>query len=547
MFGSSIIDVATGIVFVFLLMSLIASTVNEIIFSFLNMRGKELLRGIQTLLNDGEAKKLVVEADGLVKDLYNHGHIFGLFQGPFDGKNQAGDLPSYIPARNFALALLDTVPKKAAIQKLKDAIAKLDSQDAKETLNSKLPSQAAGQSAAPEKQAPLAKPVTDVIRDIQEAASQVLKSPTLTDVEKAKVQDIVNIATVALGEDLSTELRTKLSAVAEEARRLSGGAGAALASMADGVTATNVVDLLGKMEEAAKKLNGISPNLTLLVDAAKSEADPIQKLRKAALAIDPKVGQPLTAMIKEASGDVTQLIAEVEAWYNSAMDRVSGWYKYHTQKLLFGLGVLLAVTLNANTIIIVQALSKNATLRQSVVAAAQQYVSANSAKAAGNAGVNPPAENNAPGPSAGTNTTPESTSTEAKTQGPATAPSGNGSSNGTSKGAAGDNSTDTAKDLQNQIQGVHDQVDSLEGFGLPLGWSNTWRPTLTYEKTDNAPQVPKYGTFVLAWLGVLAGWLITAFAVSLGAPFWFDILNKIMVVRSTVKPQEKSQEEASKS
>ena len=42
-----------------------------------------------------------------------------------------------------------------------------------------------------------------------------------------------------------------------------------------------------------------------------------------------------------------------------------------------------------------------------------------------------------------------------------------------------------------------------------------------------------------------AGWLITALAVMLGAPFWFDVLNKFMVIRSTVKPREKSQEEGS--
>jgi hypothetical protein len=42
------------------------------------------------------------------------------------------------------------------------------------------------------------------------------------------------------------------------------------------------------------------------------------------------------------------------------------------------------------------------------------------------------------------------------------------------------------------------------------------------------------------------GWLITALAVSLGAPFWFDMLNKFIVVRSTVKPHEKSLEEKSK-
>jgi hypothetical protein len=31
----------------------------------------------------------------------------------------------------------------------------------------------------------------------------------------------------------------------------------------------------------------------------------------------------------------------------------------------------------------------------------------------------------------------------------------------------------------------------------------------------------------------------------LGAPFWFDVLNKFMVIRSTVKPHEKSGEAAS--
>jgi hypothetical protein len=35
-------------------------------------------------------------------------------------------------------------------------------------------------------------------------------------------------------------------------------------------------------------------------------------------------------------------------------------------------------------------------------------------------------------------------------------------------------------------------------------------------------------------------------AISLGAPFWFDLLNKFIVIRSAVKPHEKSPEEGSK-
>ncbi len=38
----------------------------------------------------------------------------------------------------------------------------------------------------------------------------------------------------------------------------------------------------------------------------------------------------------------------------------------------------------------------------------------------------------------------------------------------------------------------------------------------------------------------LAGFIITALALSLGAPFWFDMLNKLVAIRGVgVKPEEK--------
>jgi len=33
---------------------------------------------------------------------------------------------------------------------------------------------------------------------------------------------------------------------------------------------------------------------------------------------------------------------------------------------------------------------------------------------------------------------------------------------------------------------------------------------------------------------MIIGWLITALALSLGAPFWFDLLNKLMNLRSSL-------------
>jgi hypothetical protein len=45
---------------------------------------------------------------------------------------------------------------------------------------------------------------------------------------------------------------------------------------------------------------------------------------------------------------------------------------------------------------------------------------------------------------------------------------------------------------------------------------------------------------------LLAGWVMKALAISFGAPFWFDTLNRFMVVRSMVKAQEKCKTETAK-
>jgi hypothetical protein len=71
----------------------------------------------------------------------------------------------------------------------------------------------------------------------------------------------------------------------------------------------------------------------------------------------------------------------------------------------------------------------------------------------------------------------------------------------------------------------------LKVAGLPIGWS-----------MDD----PRTNCKTFNWLTKILGWLITILAVSLGAPFWFDVLNQFMVVRNTIKPKEKSGSEAPK-
>jgi hypothetical protein len=77
----------------------------------------------------------------------------------------------------------------------------------------------------------------------------------------------------------------------------------------------------------------------------------------------------------------------------------------------------------------------------------------------------------------------------------------------------------------------------LEGLGVPLGWE-------TGIDFIHPLKNPNFNTWQHVLMPLL-GWLLTAAAISLGAPFWFDLLNKFMVIRATVKPHEKSLEEGS--
>jgi hypothetical protein len=110
---------------------------------------------------------------------------------------------------------------------------------------------------------------------------------------------------------------------------------------------------------------------------------------------------------------------------------------------------------------------------------------------------------------------------------------------------AGTAATDPAF-LQRQYGEVRRDLEALD---LPVGWSDVhlvlpWRarPVSHGAGLPATMEAPGWWTPVFS---PLLGWFLTALATTLGAPFWFDLLNKVMVVRATVKPHEKSPEEAS--
>ena len=247
--------------------------------------------------------------------------------------------------------------------------------------------------------------------------------------------------------------------------------------------------------------------VNLLIPSPDPGENPLVALRQKIAGLpDSKGKQALVALVNQGQADLEQVRQTLESWYNDGMDRVAGWYKRRTTLVLFFLGLIAAIGTNTDSFLIAQMLWNNPALRQATVTAADNYVQSHTKPETGTAGT------------AGTATT-------------------------------------TSADVKTAITQVTADLQSMQ---LPVGWPTQTGPmlagvgsafqTLFSDVHDGSqPADPRAfpSTTRVAWFRVF-GWLFTAAALSLGAPFWFDVLNKFMVVRSTVKPKEKSQVEGSK-
>ncbi len=75
--------------------------------------------------------------------------------------------------------------------------------------------------------------------------------------------------------------------------------------------------------------------------------------------LETEVVKILQFHLNEAAGDLNAFKYRLEKWFNETMDRVSGWYKRTTQFWLFAIGIVLAVGFNVDTIEISRKLSKD--------------------------------------------------------------------------------------------------------------------------------------------------------------------------------------------
>ena len=193
---------------------------------------------------------------------------------------------------------------------------------------------------------------------------------------------------------------------------------------------------------------------------------------------DQKMRKALLTLFDDAGNDIEKFKQHIEVWFNHAMDRVGGWYKRRSQWVTGAISLIVVVVMNVDAMLVVRYLDAHAGVRDGLVAQAKAYADARPLNLANLA--NLPIQPSYP----------------------------------------------------EQLTRVQQQLMDLT---LPIGW------------TRNPPQadkhmylgVPETGKDVWKTLSYhLLGWLITAVAATLGAPFWFDMLNRIMSIRSAGKAPE---------
>jgi hypothetical protein len=212
----------------------------------------------------------------------------------------------------------------------------------------------------------------------------------------------------------------------------------------------------------------------------------------------------LRLLLNEAGNDVVTFDASLRTLFNHTMDRVSGLYKRNSQKWVLALAFAVTIFVNADTLRIIRILSKDPGLRQAFVAASQHRL------------VEQRPVNDLP--------MAVYTDDEKPEEGRPIEVSLKQSERNLLASITGwdedfarfNTAMQQRKITAISTKGVTSDHQSLDD--VQLSSTDLWGVS-----SDWAANVLK---------AHILGWLLTAFALSLGAPFWFDVLNRVMNIRN---------------
>ena len=103
LFNSTVLDCAIGMVFVFLVLAVLCTTINEWISGVFAIRSRNLSKAIAQLLDQ---QKAATDGTAFLDAFYAHPLISGMMK---PGKKPSTGHPSYLAARTFATTVMDLV------------------------------------------------------------------------------------------------------------------------------------------------------------------------------------------------------------------------------------------------------------------------------------------------------------------------------------------------------------------------------------------------------------------------------------------------------
>jgi hypothetical protein len=456
MYLQELLEVAIGLVFMWLIVSVAAMSVQEWFANLLEWRSNDLQSAIRKMLANPE----------LATQFYDHQIIRGLSKDKNWWQNfetWLGNLvrklfrqpvkfselkPSYIPASDFALTLFDMVVQ-------------------------------AGGEASPVKKA-----FSDMSLALENLSLERLNYENRQNAQKFLdeiMEEATSIATTEIGQDSIDVVRSQIIQYAEDHPEIK--------DTVNGI-------LLYQLDQYYSAL--INEQTKYPKDEFDKDLN-FKRVRIGLLAIQqtsPKLHESLRGLfegVEEYINDKETALAiarnNVETWFDDSMDRLSGWYKRKAQIMAFIFGLVFAILLNVDSIVLATSLWREPTLRQTIVAQAQSYALQNQQLLNGSTGILPP---------------------------------------------------------QKSVAELQQELTTLQ---IPFGWETqiyTLKPgeicqIIPFSKnaiwgvrsSNICKQIINAPMDSTGWLAKIAGILITGLAAAQGAPFWYDILKKLANVRST--------------
>ena len=209
-------------------------------------------------------------------------------------------------------------------------------------------------------------------------------------------------------------------------------------------------------------------------------------------AVNAHLGRSLQSLWLRADRKFGDFREHVEDWFDREMARVSGWYSRRAQWILLGFGIALAFALNLSLVTVAKRLWEDPTLRAAGVELAEQAVAT------------PTTATTTPTTETSSAVAPDTTTADDAASAPPT-----------TMGEGGSTPATTVSPTAATAIGVQELVSK----GFPIGWNESAWPGFS-------------AYLILHLLGVV----MAGIAASFGAPFWFDLLNRLVNLRAAGRP-----------